>query len=104
MKQYIKNKIEKELKEFEDYYSAMNDDWEQLSDYENLYKIRIPLKVLALFVRECVGGKKYDIPILREIKDNNFDIFYSIKTDRMEEIMFSLNNFIKVIKKIIKDL
>jgi hypothetical protein len=65
--EYKYEKIQEELSKLEDMYKKLYISWSNLDDYEDLYKIRIPLLVLGTLVRS-ISGKEIQIKILEDIK------------------------------------
>ena len=154
--QYTKEKFTKEINELEFFFNILKKDWKtSKEDYENLFRIRIHLYVVAAIAR-LYSPKKFNLEAIRDIKSNeeptlliytseqlgkldnevfrnkvsttvslkeicdylihqqgshftdnrfenslNFNIFYSVYTDKKPEIMFSLKLFIDRMKSLV---
>lgn len=77
---YHYNKLKSELDDLKKYYEALRATWSVPDDYEDLYRIRIPLLVIATLLR-VVGGDKNTVSVLRDIKynQNPRDLMFTVK-------------------------
>lgn len=73
------NKLESELFELSSHYESLCESWSKPSDYEDLFRMRIPLLIVATLLRVIGKHKNSNIEILKDIKNhqNPRELMYS---------------------------